>query len=275
MIENSLTHDQLRSKIHEDFPLAREVTIVYDPHYNSYELRLQFKYPLNQLMWSHKVTQEYLVEKPAEWYDSFKKYLRRDLEKALYVFYETQYAPPKPIETPKSIDAETFKNWVDKLSLEDMMKGQALKNSAEVQAATKHALELLKNVKSVPEPLYMDYAKLEESIAKANTHYTAQNYMIQAQNAYAYSYGSTIVPGGGGKSSLYKPVPSILGTLSKAIPSLNEIIKGCPASGCTYRKSQLPISQAIMHLNDYHKWPRNEVADWLESLDVDLQFKVS
>lgn len=33
------------------------------------------------------------------------------------------------------------------------------------------------------------------------------------------------------------------------------------------------IPDTIMHLNDRHKWTREEIADWLETLDVDLRFK--
>jgi hypothetical protein len=38
-------------------------------------------------------------------------------------------------------------------------------------------------------------------------------------------------------------------------------------------KSEGIIKDIIINLNDYHKWTREAVADWLETLDVDLRFK--
>jgi hypothetical protein len=36
---------------------------------------------------------------------------------------------------------------------------------------------------------------------------------------------------------------------------------------------QRSVHGAIIHLNDVHKWSRDQIADWLESLDIDLSFK--
>lgn len=33
------------------------------------------------------------------------------------------------------------------------------------------------------------------------------------------------------------------------------------------------IRDVIIHLNDIHRWTREQIADWLETLDVDLRFK--
>lgn len=33
------------------------------------------------------------------------------------------------------------------------------------------------------------------------------------------------------------------------------------------------LSVIIIHLNDAHKWSREAIADWLESLDIDLSFR--
>jgi len=38
-------------------------------------------------------------------------------------------------------------------------------------------------------------------------------------------------------------------------------------------KNSGTIKDIIINLNDYHKWDRGAVADWLETLDVDLRFK--
>lgn len=42
---------------------------------------------------------------------------------------------------------------------------------------------------------------------------------------------------------------------------------------CGWGKDKHVIQDIIMHLNDRHRWTREEIADWLETLDVDLRFK--
>jgi hypothetical protein len=44
----------------------------------------------------------------------------------------------------------------------------------------------------------------------------------------------------------------------------------CPCE-CDYSTSKT-IRWSIIHLNDQHKWTREQVADWLETLDVDIRF---
>lgn len=34
------------------------------------------------------------------------------------------------------------------------------------------------------------------------------------------------------------------------------------------------VGNLIVHLNDDHKWRREQIADWLDSLDLDLSFRV-
>lgn len=48
------------------------------------------------------------------------------------------------------------------------------------------------------------------------------------------------------------------------IPGINESAK-CPE--CS---SVSPIFHMIQHINDVHRWKREEIADWLETLDADL-----
>ncbi len=38
--------------------------------------------------------------------------------------------------------------------------------------------------------------------------------------------------------------------------------------------SLLPVSTIVLLLNDAARWSREEIADWLESLDLDLSFPV-
>lgn len=50
------------------------------------------------------------------------------------------------------------------------------------------------------------------------------------------------------------------------IPGLREPAQ-CPHQGCT---AQASLFYVIQHVNDYHSTTREEIADWLESLDTDL-----
>lgn len=65
-----------------------------------------------------------------------------------------------------------------------------------------------------------------------------------------------------------------LATLEKSIPGFREMKQPCPVSDCQgYDGKHIALHKTIIHLNDHHKWKREEIADWLETLDHDLQFK--
>lgn len=71
-----------------------------------------------------------------------------------------------------------------------------------------------------------------------------------------------------------------LGELSAVFPALLRPHPGCPVPARTHRAGA-PVQRCqaqegqmlgtvIIHLNDYHRWDRECVASWLESLDADL-----
>jgi len=60
--------------------------------------------------------------------------------------------------------------------------------------------------------------------------------------------------------------------LKKLFPALNEQAT-CPACAKLDDNTTGTIDKMIIHLNDVHTWTREAVADWLESLDVDLGMK--
>lgn len=47
----------------------------------------------------------------------------------------------------------------------------------------------------------------------------------------------------------------------------------CPDKECENPDHIMKLYHMIIHLNDTHKWPRENIADWLETLDADLSFK--
>lgn len=61
-------------------------------------------------------------------------------------------------------------------------------------------------------------------------------------------------------------------SLVNMIPEVMGEIVYCPQDGCT---SNCSIMDTVMHLNDRHKWKREDIADWLDTLDVDLRFQPS
>ena len=59
--------------------------------------------------------------------------------------------------------------------------------------------------------------------------------------------------------------------LAELVPALNTVIADCPDPSAPTRGCQShTIAKIGVHLNDVHSWPREAIADWLESLDADL-----
>ena len=48
--------------------------------------------------------------------------------------------------------------------------------------------------------------------------------------------------------------------LERLFRCLDEVTKRCPAEGC---KKRLPLAPMIVHINDDHRWTREQIADWL------------
>lgn len=66
---------------------------------------------------------------------------------------------------------------------------------------------------------------------------------------------------------------SMVDALVTFCPSLRAITR-CPV--CTVSGPTDPYGQiyyTIVHLNDRHRWSREQIADWLDTLDIDLTIK--
>lgn len=76
-------------------------------------------------------------------------------------------------------------------------------------------------------------------------------------------------------SSTVKPKMSagnaVVDLFIKLIPGFNDMTAACPVDDCNHKDALLKY--AIIHLNDDHKWTREEIADWLDTLDHDLRIK--
>lgn len=64
----------------------------------------------------------------------------------------------------------------------------------------------------------------------------------------------------------YTPIPSLL----RYCPALEELVKFPAGTG----KQVMSLESAIMRLNDIEEWTREEIADWLESLDLDITVNI-
>lgn len=76
---------------------------------------------------------------------------------------------------------------------------------------------------------------------------------------------------------------SVLSDLFDVIPGLSGMKILCPGymailprPYCTECRwsAERPLCDVIIHLNDSHKWTRDAIADWLETLDFDLTIRV-
>lgn len=44
----------------------------------------------------------------------------------------------------------------------------------------------------------------------------------------------------------------------------------CPVSGCVSSRERVSVASVIGHLNDFHRWTREQIADWVESEELNL-----
>lgn len=58
--------------------------------------------------------------------------------------------------------------------------------------------------------------------------------------------------------------------LTEAIPDLKGQVWSLPCGH--FNRTYPPLSTVILHLNDTERWSREQIADWLETLDLDLSF---
>lgn len=59
-----------------------------------------------------------------------------------------------------------------------------------------------------------------------------------------------------------------LSVWSQELPGVNELVKNPMTDVLS------PLREVIINLNDRHKWTREKIADWIETLDIDTRFKV-
>lgn len=76
----------------------------------------------------------------------------------------------------------------------------------------------------------------------------------------------------GGATHPYPPQPDkTFEEFAKQLPGVHKVAN-YPCD-CLRIGKQGKLIHIIIHLNDNHKWTRDRIADWLETLDIDLEFK--
>lgn len=122
-------------------------------------------------------------------------------------------------------------------------------------------------------PVYPDINQLKAELEKPIPYEDLYSEMIKNYvNAPLYT-----APVKNGKSTLHKnhsPTSyysaNAQSKLVEAVPALKAEVK----FPCECEKGTRALADIIMHLNDSHsELSKNDIADWLESLDLDLQFK--
>lgn len=114
--------------------------------------------------------------------------------------------------------------------------------------------------------------KKNPKFTKAEEQYLASKDMIDLITKTANAEFLKIAKGTK-TGSFSSPAPlNVMETALNKFPALGAIIKRCPAK-CKHH-TDTTIANFIVHLNDIHKWPREKIADWLDTLDVDLSVPI-
>lgn len=73
-----------------------------------------------------------------------------------------------------------------------------------------------------------------------------------------------------------QPRPLHMGTIRDVLPEIDQIRVACPVQNCdlAHVERSSTLFWMIVDLNDSHGWSRERIADWVDSLDVDLSFPV-
>lgn len=181
------------------------------------------------------------------------------------------YVSPEALVNSES---ETIHNLFDRIQ-DDVQKYEAIhKNKMEqikqqIQGQWNESFETkVANLNALNEYYGMSHLtkeqmqKLHEETIK-NLHWNAE--------VPAYHYSS---PSYHHKQS-GKSTESVPGALRRVLPGIHSLVRyPCDCCRDTYKDKGFILQNVIIHLNDKAKWTREQIADWLESLDVDLEFKV-
>ena len=116
-----------------------------------------------------------------------------------------------------------------------------------------------------------EYRTDETWIALAYVHYHPKmdEYVAKAKTLTHTDWGHGAIKIVGYPEPLPEKTAS---EVSRKLPGVSEFVK-CPA--CSGEDAHTDVlREIIMELNDWCKWSREQIADWLDTLDIDLRFGV-
>lgn len=117
---------------------------------------------------------------------------------------------------------------------------------------------------------------LKELITNARMHSHALHNLMNG-----YAYGGMISPEAKTMQLNYADSPYDydpgFSVLSRKLPGISKRVShpshNYDEAACKHRK-RTNLWYLVQHLNDHHKMTRDEIADWVETLDIDINFKV-
>lgn len=185
-----------------------------------------------------------------------------------------------------AISTHVLANALDSMQVADLMinaYGTEMEKAGRPSGEIKCMVDFIKKIANTGKQSHYSsptYQYMEIDDWQYKNHYATGGYVmsskgikgpgfeIGAGDFYADEYGNISGGGGGWQVAGYttdggnyrQPEVDIL-------PGVNEVVKH-PVTG-----DKRTIEYIIINLNDSHMWTRDQIADWLETLDVDLTFK--
>lgn len=115
-----------------------------------------------------------------------------------------------------------------------------------------------------PSGLFVPPPKVTEWIPLMKSSWLGDSYVISGAMTFTLAMETMTL-----SLAETKTPHSVSGALDSLVPALGTASAVCPGQGCERAKPK-PLKENIIHLNDLHHWTRESIADWLDTLDVNL-----
>lgn len=170
------------------------------------------------------------------------------------------YVPGGHNNTMFAVFPEVFQG-LDTGELNTFLQQQVTKFQKEMLAdLAKYKAELKVKAKYTPQQL--------ETLTYEQYHAAVQDALFLAEHTPLYEAYKQ------GKEAVNWHHPYVGSAESEVVNLLAETFNGVKEEGvCPDCKFTRPLMDVIVHLNDKHKWSREAIADWLETLDIDITEK--
>lgn len=272
-------------------PLIKDVVIVKQSQWDAYVFDVHIGFPIDKLIKYSVPTETIHINYFYKHCIEILGFIRQELEKkfpaaGFGVWLKDKFGVPK-LWMPLSSDPEPSQV---KMSHFDLFVGRFWKNYHDFISYNVEEILLDCTCHQCTKKKWFIQQKEIMKQYQTNPYVPFQ---VSSEQALSKQAPNEVVPfsmyGKFQKSEPYTYTPE-LGTtvgnsLCRALPDLYKITVQCPY----YFETELPtdteeiarercslnatIMEVVIHLNDSHKWTREAVADWTDSLDADLEFK--